>query len=88
MFYPLLHHFEISSDKIYATTYKKLENKNEMIILDIKGDILTRLFISIPSIKQNRGALRFDLFDVFEEKLYEVLKNDKTDKWELHITDL
>jgi hypothetical protein len=84
----LLHHFGISNDKIYTTTNKKMDNKSEMVILDLKGNILERIFLPLPSKKQKRGSLRFDLFDVDQEKLYEVIKNNETGKWEFHITKL
>lgn len=86
--HPLLHQFCVSNDKIYATTYKKKEDKTEMIILDLKGRILRRLFFPFASIQPKRGVLRYDLFSVNQEKLYEVIRNKKTDRWELLITDL
>ena len=59
---PLLHQYCVSENKIYATTYKKENDKTEMIILDLKGDILRRLFLPLSSIQPKRGVLRFDLF--------------------------
>ena len=84
----LLHQYCVSNDKIYATTNKKKDNKTEMIILDLKGRILTRLYLPLTSIQPERGVLRYDLFVVDQEKLYEVIKNKETEKWELLITDL
>ncbi len=86
--HPLLHQYCVSDDKIYATTYKKMDNKTEMIILDLKGSILQRLYLPLASIQPKRGVLRYDLFVVAGAKLYEVIKNEETGKWELLITDL
>lgn len=85
---PLLHQFCVSEEKIYATTYKKKNNQTEMIILDLKGNILRRLYLPLSSIQPKRGVLRYDLFTVDQEKLFELIKNEETEKWELIITDL
>jgi hypothetical protein len=85
---PLLHQYCVSRDKIYAATYAKKDNKTEMIVLDLEGRILKRLYLPLTSIQSQRGVLRYDLFTVGREKLYEVIKNAETGKWELLITDL
>lgn len=84
----LLHQYCVSDGKIYATTYKKIDNKTEMLVLDLEGRILRRLYLPLASIRPNRGVLRYDLFYVDQEKLYEVIENRETGKWELVITDL
>jgi hypothetical protein len=86
--HPLMHQYCVSNKKIYATTYKKKDYKTEMIILDLKGRILRRLYLPLRSIQPKRGVVRYDLFFVDQEKLYELIKNSETGRWELHITDL
>ena len=85
---PLLHQYCVSEDKIYATTYKRKGSKTEMIILDLKGRILQRLYLPLASIKPKRGVLRYDPYVVDQEKLYEIKKNSETGKWELLVTGL
>jgi hypothetical protein len=84
----LLHQYCVSDGKIYATTYRKKDGQTEMIILDLEGRILRRLYLPLASIRPERGVLRYDLFCVDQEKLYEVIDNHQTGKWELVITDL
>jgi len=84
----LLHQFCVSDGKIYATTYLKKDNQTEMIVLDLEGRILRRLFLPLASIQPQRGVLRYDLFSVGQEKLYELIQSRETGKWELLITDL
>ncbi len=86
--HPLLHQFCVSEDKIYTTTYKKENNQTEMIILDLKGNILRRLYLPLDSIQPKRGVLRYDLFTVDRGQLYELIKNKETERWEILITDL
>lgn len=85
---PLLHQYCVSDDKIYAATNKKKDDKTEMIVLDLEGRILRRLYLPLTSIQPERGVLRYDLFVVDQEKLYELIKNTETGRWELLITDL
>jgi hypothetical protein len=85
---PLLHQFCVSENKIFATTYKKENNQTEMIILDLRGNILRRLYLPLRSIKPKRGVVRYDLFTVDRGKLYELIKNEEKERWELLITEL
>jgi hypothetical protein len=85
---PLLHQYCVSDNKIYASTYLKKDNQTEMIVLDLKGRILRRLYLPLASIRPQRGVLRNDLYAVGREKLYELIQNRETGKWELLITDL
>ncbi|HBL25190.1 MAG TPA: hypothetical protein DDZ40_13915 [Deltaproteobacteria bacterium] len=59
-----------------------------MIILDLKGGILKRLYLPLASRRANRGVLRYDLFTVSSDKLYELVQNSQTEKWELRVTTL
>jgi hypothetical protein len=83
-YYPLLHRFQVSDGKIYATTYKIQDGQHEMLILDLKGNILKRMFLPLPSIRPFRRILRSDLFAVDRGKLFELVKNSETQVWELH----
>jgi len=84
----LLHQYCVSDNKIYATTYLKKDGLTEMLVLDLEGRVIKRLRLPLPSIRPERGVLRYDLFSVAKDKLYELVKNTGTGKWELLITDL
>ncbi len=83
-----LHQFCVSDGKIYATTYKKVDGRTEMIVLDLEGRILKRLYLPLASIRPQRGCLRYDLFTVSHGKLYELVQNAAKGTWELVVTDL
>jgi len=84
----LLHQYGVSDNKIYATTYLKKDGLTEMLVLDLEGRVLKRLRLPLPSIRPGRGVLRYDLFTVAQDKLYELLQNKGTGQWELQVTDL
>jgi hypothetical protein len=83
-----LHQFCVSDGRIYATTYKKIDGRTEMIILDLEGRILRRLYLPLTSLRPQRGVLRYDLFTVSQGKLYEIVQNTARGVWELLVTDL
>ena len=84
----LLHQYCVSDGKIYATTYAKKNNLTEMLVLDLEGRILRRLYLPLTSIRPGRGVLRYDLFTVGQGKLYELVETKETGKWALLTTDL
>lgn len=84
----LLHQYCVSDNTIYATTYLKKDGLTEMLVLDLEGRLLRRLHLPLPSIKPERGVLRYELFTVGQDKLYELVQNKGTGKWELLVTDL
>jgi hypothetical protein len=83
-----LHQFCVSDNKIYATTYLKKDDLTEMLVMDLEGRTLRRLHLPLPSIRPKRGVLRYDLFTVGRDKLYELVQDSETQQWGLWITDL
>jgi hypothetical protein len=78
----------VSDGRIYATTYKKVDGRREMIVLDLEGRILRRVYLPLTSIRPERGVVRYDLFTVSGGKLYELVQTAGKDTWELVVTDL
>jgi len=85
---PRLHQYCVSDGKIYAATNFNNNDGREMIILDLNGRILRRLFLPLASIRPERGVLRYDLYTVDQDVLYELIQNRETETWELQVTDL
>jgi hypothetical protein len=85
---PLLHQYCVSDGRIYAATTMKKEGKTEMFVIDMSGSIVKRVLVPLPSIRPTRGVVRYDLFDVDQSRLYEIVKNVETGNWELLITEL
>lgn len=78
----------IDNKKIYVVTYRMKDNKNELIILDLKGKILRRIFLHIKSLKDYKHFGEFDPNTVHNGILYELFDNEKAEMWELHKTNL
>jgi len=91
-YYPAFYFFKIADDKIYIATYAKKDGLNELYVLDLKGNILKRSF-SFPldqtfdSNYQNFSVAKIRC-DIRGGKIYFLMKNEKTDSYELHIQDI
>ena len=48
----------------WPTALPKVDGKTEMIVHDLEGRILGRLYLPLASIRPQRGCLRYDLFTV------------------------
>ena len=72
-YFPAFKRIFIDSGKIYAVTYKQKSNKNEIIIMDLKGKILNRVFIELGG-----GCM-----NVFNGGLYYLKDNLDNEEWEI-----
>jgi len=87
-FFPPIRCFHISDNQIYVTTYKEVDKKHEIVILDLKGNILKKAFEKIRSWKYYKLLGELDLYTINNGKLYELIKNQNTDIWEIHVKNV
>ncbi len=88
-YFPPFRTFFVSEGRIYATTYKEKDGKHEIIILDLKGNLLKRIFLPLKAWKVCRfNSMEEDLFTIQKGKLYELVDNEDKELYELHITDI
>ena len=65
-------------------TYKEENNKKELLILDLHGKYLGKVFLPIVSFDV-MGVMPFDFQG---NQLYQVVENEETENWELHISEI
>ena len=89
-YFPHFNSITFGDNKIYVTTFKEKGGKHEMIILDLKGNILKKVFIPFKSFRlfteippHSIPTLNYGLKD---NRLYEVLPKPSGDGFELHVT--
>jgi hypothetical protein len=82
-YFPVIRYLYISSDKIYVQTYKKENGKNEFFILNINGQLIKIVYLSI--VKMYGDSFSYP-FTVYNGNLYQLVDNDNLEEWELHIT--
>jgi hypothetical protein len=74
-FHHAFYNFLVDNDKIYVFTHKKKDNKKEIIVLDLKGNIIKKSYLSWK-------WTRF--YTVCNDTLYYLIENDRTEEWELY----
>lgn len=86
--FPLIRTCSIQDGRIYITTYHQKDGKHELIILDLKGNIIKRLFVPFKSWREViYSSMQMDLFTIKNGKLYELVDNEEKEVYELHISD-
>lgn len=87
--FPPIRSFFVDDDRIYVTTYKQSGNKQELIVLDLKGNPVKRMFINSRSWQMRKFyGMRVDLFTIKNNRLYELVDNEENETYELHVTKL
>ncbi len=76
-FFPAFKLHIVSNDKIYLLTYQTRGKERELIILDLKGNILKKTFV--PDEK---------IYNIFNDKFYYFVDNEDEEVMELHAIDL
>ena len=89
--FPAFSSFKVADNKIYVTTYKKKDEKYEVVVMDLEGKILKRSF-SFPLPPYQDPSYSFTLFsneyEIYQDKIYNLAYNYDTDTYELHINPI
>ncbi len=72
----------LDNGKIYVLTYKRRDVKNEFYIFDLDGSLLQKAFMPIKTF----NGVSPRPFTVKNGKLYQLVDNEETENWEIHIT--
>lgn len=87
-YFPAFRGFRINDKKIYVFTYEQKDGMHELIILDLKGKILDRVFLPVKTVLPTPRIARDDPSSIYNGVLYELIENDETEVWELHKTNI
>lgn len=89
--FPAFFSFKVSDNKIYMTTYKNEDGNYEVVVMDLVGNILKRLY-SFPFVPYHDPSYSYTLFsneyEICQDKIFSLAYNDETDTYELHITPI
>jgi hypothetical protein len=83
-YFPIMKHYSISDGKIYVLTYKEKDNKCEFVVLDTKGKFIKKILFPLAQI----SFVEPYPYTIHKGKVYQLVENQKTEMWELHITDI
>jgi hypothetical protein len=83
---PPMRNIGIDNNKIYVQTFKQQENKDEFIIMDLKGNILKTVFLPAgnrPGVEDKIYGVKY--YTIVNDKYYYLKKNEEKNAWALHI---
>lgn len=82
-YFPSARTMAVADKKIYVLTNKKREGKNEFVIFDIgnRGKFLKKSMVPF----KNANPLEPYPFTISNGKLFQLVDNEETEEWELHI---
>lgn len=83
-FYPAIRIIKVSDTRIYVLSYVEKDGKNECYVFDKEGKYLKKIFLPVKRI-DIRSSFPYT---INHGKLYQLIDNDETNEWELHITDI
>jgi hypothetical protein len=81
---PVIRDLIVSDGKIYVLTYKEKEKKREFYISGIEGKGLKKTMLTLPEM----NPLELYPYTISNNKLYQIIENDDSEEWELHITEI
>jgi hypothetical protein len=85
-YFPPIRNFFVADQRIYLLTFKEIEGKSELLILDMKGQLLKKVLVPLAKIDSLRPAV-MNRYTINNHKLYRLVRN-KERQYELHITPL
>lgn len=90
--FPAFYSFKIADSKIYVSTYAEKGGFFELIVMNLKGDVLKRSFSfplgpSYDSMYNNFNVAK-DRYAISGDKIYYLVKNTKDGSYEVRIQEL
>jgi len=79
--FPAIMNLYTANEKIYVMTWKRKEQKTEFFIFDKKGQLIKKTFISLAF----QNPIEPSPFTIRNDQIYQLVENEETDEWELHI---
>jgi hypothetical protein len=86
-YFPPVKFYDVADERIYVLTYFEKEGKQEIFIFNSSGKFLKKIFLKIPPFLPHSLAHQ-RLTKIKHNCLYQLLENEDTDTWNLHITEL
>lgn len=85
---PPIRDLAVTDQRIYVKTYQKQGDKDEFIIMDLKGNILKKVYL--PAVKESGFGnevlgRRAKFYKIYRDKFYYLHENEDEEEWEVHV---
>ncbi|MGE5343133.1 MAG: hypothetical protein ACM3SY_16790 [Candidatus Omnitrophota bacterium] len=81
-YFPYFQKIEVNKGKIYIYTYNFKGNEREVIITDLKGKVLKKIFVPLMYFINGID------YTIDDDNFYYVIENEESEEWELHMVNL
>jgi hypothetical protein len=86
--FPAIRGLEVSGGKLYARTFKVVENKDEYVIMDLKGKIIKRVYVpAFENVSITGELLGAKLHTLQNDRLYYLVGNEAGEAWDLYVEE-
>lgn len=79
-----LQSFQTSDGKLYVQTFKRHKGESEFYIFNLDGKLLGKTMVPF----HESELLRAYPFTIVKGKIFQLIENDETEEWELHINEI
>lgn len=83
-YYPAIVTLFQRDDFVYVMTFRRQGNKYEFLIFDANGNFLKQIFIPFAF----RTSFTPFPFSIKDNRLFQLIENEDTEEWELHVSDM
>jgi hypothetical protein len=83
-YFPVLRDLTVSDGKLYILTYKEKDGKREFYISGTDGKLIKKTMLLLPEM----NPLELYPYTINNNKLYQLIENEDSETWELHITKI
>ncbi len=87
--FPAIKGIAVSGNKLYVQTHKRKDNKEEYVIMDLKGKVLKKVYIHrFENVTLNGEIFGTKLHTIYNDKLYYLMENEDEEEWGLHVEEI
>jgi len=86
--YPPIQSINGFGGNIYVKTFKKQGNKEEYIVMDLKGNVLRRIYMPLVEkapLMARLNGIDLQIYSIYKDKFYYLKENEDEEAWELHV---
>ena len=78
----------VTDERIYVKTSQTKGDKDEFIIMDLKGNTLKKVYL--PAVKKQRYVntmlgIPAKFYKIYQNKFYYLYENEDEEEWEIHV---
>jgi hypothetical protein len=90
-FLPPIRDLYIDNNKIYVQTFQRQDNKQEYIIMDLKGNTIKKVYLPVvqsPTFASDMVGLGLKFYAIDKDRFIYLVENQEEEEWDVHVVDI